>query len=65
MAAAETPSRCGQVADADARALTDRVQQGRLAAGDAQRRQLAPQLAVQLQQHGPQSICHIDSIQTR
>src|SRR5947209_361473 len=54
-----------QVAHTDARVRTDDVEQCGLAARDAQRRQLATELAVELEEDGPKAIGDGDRIRDR
>ena len=49
----------GELADADPRRLADQAEQGGLAAGDSERRRLAAQLTVQLEQNRPELTCDL------
>jgi hypothetical protein len=52
----------GEVAEPDARRILDRDEQRDLLGGDALRARLAPELAPDPQQHGPQGVCDLDRV---
>jgi len=58
MPGAEIPSRAARPLTPMSRALSDRDEERDLPAGDAERVDLAPQVAVELQQHGPEPVRH-------